>query len=60
VGGAGGVQDNETQKTGALSLIEHIDAAGKNQNLLQNSRKKLLGIADDIIPGHGKTFPAPH
>jgi len=49
-------EDDEEQKTDIKSLIEHIDPAGKNQKVLQESRKKLLALGDYIIPGHGETF----
>ena len=52
-------EDNEEQKVDMLSLIEHTDPVAKDQDVLQNSRKKLLKIADYIIPGHGDVFPVP-
>lgn len=48
--------DNEEQKTDADSLINHTDPYVKNEEILKNSRKKVLAIADFIIPGHGKIF----
>jgi glyoxylase-like metal-dependent hydrolase (beta-lactamase superfamily II) len=50
-------EDDEVQKTDSISLIEHVDPVAKDQDILQASRKKLLGIADFIIPGHGDIFP---
>jgi glyoxylase-like metal-dependent hydrolase (beta-lactamase superfamily II) len=52
-------EDEEEQKTDHQSLIEHIDPVAKDQAVLQESRKKLLSIADYVIPGHGKTFRVP-
>ena len=52
-------EDTEEQKTDKLSLIEHIDPLAEDMALLQESRKKLLDLADYIIPGHGGMFKAP-
>jgi glyoxylase-like metal-dependent hydrolase (beta-lactamase superfamily II) len=52
-------EDNEEQKTDIKSLMEHLDPVAKKQVLLQESRKKLLSVADYVIPGHGKTFRVP-
>jgi glyoxylase-like metal-dependent hydrolase (beta-lactamase superfamily II) len=52
-------EDEEEQKTDYASLIAHTDPAGKDQAVLQESRKKLLAIADYVIPGHGKTYRVP-
>lgn len=49
-------KDSQEQKTDKESLIEHEDAYVKNREALMNSRKKILEIADYIIPGHGKMF----
>jgi glyoxylase-like metal-dependent hydrolase (beta-lactamase superfamily II) len=49
----------EEQKTDKLSLIEHVDPLAKDMVLLQESRKKLLKLADYIIPGHGSVFKMP-
>ena len=49
-------EDDEEQKTDTASLLEHIDPAGKDQKVLTESRKKLLTLADYVIPGHGKMF----
>ncbi len=49
-------KDNEEQKTDKESLMKHEDPYVKNKEALTESRKKLLEIADYIIPGHGKMF----
>lgn len=49
--------DEEKQRTDYESLMSHKDPGGaKNEKVLQESRKKILEIADWIIPGHGKMF----
>ncbi|MCJ7786668.1 hypothetical protein MUP06_00420, partial [Patescibacteria group bacterium] len=48
--------DDQEQKTEKESLIRHEDPYVKNREELMNSRKKILEIADYIIPGHGKMF----
>lgn len=49
--------DEERQKTDNLeALIKKEDPFTKDLPALKESRKKLLEIADYIIPGHGKTF----
>ncbi len=48
--------DNEKQKTDTKSLIERKDPYVKNEAQLIESRKKILEIADYIIPGHGDMF----
>ncbi len=48
--------DNEEQKIDKESLMNHKDPYMKNEEQLKNSRKKILEIADYIIPGHGKMF----
>jgi glyoxylase-like metal-dependent hydrolase (beta-lactamase superfamily II) len=48
--------DDEEQKTDEESLLSHKDPYVKNEKDLLESRKKLLAIADFIIPGHGKMF----
>ena len=48
--------DNEKQKTDKISLMSHKDAYTKNIKVLAISRKKILEIADYIIPGHGRMF----
>jgi len=52
-------RENEEQKTDKESLMNHEDPYVKNQEDLINSRKKILEIADYIIPGHGKMFKSP-
>lgn len=53
-------EDSEEQKVDALSLIEHADPIANYFAMLKESRKKLLSMADFIIPGHGKIFPVAH
>ena len=48
--------DEEEQKTDNKSLMNHEDPYVKNKEELIKSRKKVLEIADYIIPGHGKMF----
>lgn len=49
--------DGEEQKTDYENLMNHKDPGGaKNEKKLQESRKKILEMADYIIPGHGKMF----
>lgn len=50
--------DNEKQKTDTKSLINKKDPFTKNEKALRESRKKVLELADWIIPGHGKIFQA--
>jgi glyoxylase-like metal-dependent hydrolase (beta-lactamase superfamily II) len=52
-------EDSEEQKTDKLSLVEHVDPLAEDMDLLRESRKKLLSLADYIIPGHGKVFAVP-
>jgi len=49
-------QDGQPQKTDQESLMQLDDIYVKNHEDLLNSRKKLLEIADYIVPGHGKMF----
>jgi glyoxylase-like metal-dependent hydrolase (beta-lactamase superfamily II) len=49
-------EDAQPQKTDEESLMTHEDPYVKNEEDLMNSRKKVLEIADYIIPGHGKMF----
>jgi len=49
-------RDDEEQKTDFDSLISHEDPYEKNHEELIKSRKKILKMADWIIPGHGKMF----
>jgi glyoxylase-like metal-dependent hydrolase (beta-lactamase superfamily II) len=53
-------EDTEEQKIDIQSLIEHADPLASDVVLLRESRRKLLSLADFIIPGHGKTFRTPH
>lgn len=48
--------DEEKQLTDKKSLLSHKDPFEKNRKDLIESRKKLLKVADLIIPGHGKMF----
>jgi len=48
--------DNEEQKTDYNSLIEKDDPYVRDKDILIKTRKKILKIADYIIPGHGKMF----
>ena len=49
--------DEEEQKTDIESLINHEDSNGaKDEKALRENRKKILEMADYIIPGHGKMF----
>ena len=49
-------EDSQEQKTDKESLMKHKDPYMKNEEELTNSRKKILELADYIIPGHGKMF----
>ena len=49
-------EDDEEQKTDRESLIRHKDPYMKNKEELMKSRKKVLEMADYIIPGHGPMF----
>lgn len=48
--------DTETQDTSREALLAHKDPFVKDAAALASSRKKLLELADWIIPGHGKKF----
>jgi len=48
--------DEEEQKTDQESLLNRQDPYVKNEKDLLASRKKILELADYIIPGHGKMF----
>jgi len=50
--------DEEKQKTDRESLMKHEDPYVKNKEQLMESRRKVLEIADYIVPGHGKMFQA--
>lgn len=47
--------DDEEQKFD-INQKDHSQAKGKNMETLIESRKKLIKLADYIIPGHGKMF----
>lgn len=49
-------RDDEQQHTDAATLVSRADDYANNFSALQESRKKLLALADFIIPGHGKIF----
>jgi glyoxylase-like metal-dependent hydrolase (beta-lactamase superfamily II) len=46
----------EAQEIAAGKLLNREDPYMKNKDQLIESRKKILAIADYIIPGHGKMF----
>lgn len=48
--------DQEKQNTDEKSLLEKEDPFTVDRNALLESRKKVLKIADWVIPGHGKMF----
>ncbi|MDP2864037.1 MAG: MBL fold metallo-hydrolase, partial [bacterium] len=48
--------DGQEQRTAKKSLMQHKDPYVKNEKELGESRRKILEIADYIIPGHGKMF----
>ena len=48
--------DSEEQRIDRESLLGHQDPYAKNMKLLEESRKKILDLANYIIPGHGKMF----
>ena len=49
-------RSNEKQKVDYKSLIKKSDEYLKDRKKLIESRKKVLKLADYIIPGHGKMF----
>jgi glyoxylase-like metal-dependent hydrolase (beta-lactamase superfamily II) len=52
--------DEEAQKISSeQALLAHKDPFVKDKKALLASRKKILAIADWIIPGHGKIFKNP-
>jgi glyoxylase-like metal-dependent hydrolase (beta-lactamase superfamily II) len=51
--------DTVKQKTDTKSLLSLKDPFVKDERALLNSRKRILKIADIIIPGHGKMFLNP-
>jgi len=48
--------DEEEQETDYDSLLNHNDPYVKDQKTLKQSRKRILELADFVIPGHGKMF----
>ncbi len=48
--------DGEKQKTDKETLLKRKDPFAKDKEALTDSRRKILEIADYIIPGHGKMF----
>lgn len=48
--------NEEEQKTDRESLLNHKDPYVKDEKALMESRKKVLELADYVIPGHGKMF----
>jgi glyoxylase-like metal-dependent hydrolase (beta-lactamase superfamily II) len=52
-------RDNEKQEIDIGNLMTHKDPYVKNEKELICSRKKILELADYIIPGHGKMFKTP-
>lgn len=48
--------DSQEQKTDKESLLKHKDPLARDRTALTNSRRKILQIADYVIPGHGKMF----
>ena len=49
-------EDDEEHKTDFESLMNHKDPYVKNEEQLKQSRKRVLELADYIIPGHGEMF----
>ena len=49
-------EDEHEQDTDLKSLLAHVDPFVKNRKQLMQSRKKLLSVADYIIPGHGTEY----
>lgn len=47
---------DEEQKVDRKSIMSHKDPYMKNEEQLMESRKKILEIADYIIPRHGEMF----
>ena len=46
----------EKQESDPNDLIRRKDPYVKNEDQLAESRKKILAIADYVVPGHGKMF----
>ena len=51
----GGKQQSDNYE----GLINYIDPFASDMNALKESRKKVLEVADIIIPGHGRKFTPP-
>lgn len=49
-------EGGEEQLTDRKSLLEKKDPLAVDEKALRKSRESLLGVADFIIPGHGKMF----
>lgn len=49
-------RDDEEKKIDYESLLNHPDPYVKNDQELLTSRRKILDIANYVIPGHGKMF----
>ncbi len=52
-------QDGHDPDIDFSSLMEIPDPFAQDFDILQESRKRLLRIADFIIPGHGRIFEVP-
>jgi len=48
--------EDEEQLTDRKSLLEKKDALAVDEKALRKSREAILGVADFIIPGHGRMF----
>lgn len=51
--------DGEQKSETVEDLMNLVDPFVNDENELEESRKKVLEIADWIIPGHGKMFKNP-
>jgi glyoxylase-like metal-dependent hydrolase (beta-lactamase superfamily II) len=49
-------RDGQEQEEDEKGLLNHKDPYVKNEIELTESRKKVLELADYVIPGHGKIF----
>lgn len=47
---------NEKQEDEIEGKIKHVDMFAVNQKKLEQERRRLVALADRIIPGHGKPF----
>lgn len=53
-------KDDEEQDASSIeALMSHRDPFVKDEKALEESRRKILEIADFVIPGHGKLFKNP-